>query len=137
MTKMKNIKYFLMLLVAMLSMTACNKMSHNGDLDGRWQITRMVYHSTGQEIDGPIRVYWDFSLDLMDIVDMRPGKSFFTYSRFDHHDGRLKVATIGASVQGLRPRGLCDTIVDFRVETLNRSTMILDSDSTLLEFRKF
>ncbi len=137
MTKMKNIKYFLMLLVAMLSMTACNKMSHNGDLDGRWQITRMVYHSTGQEIDGPIRVYWDFNLDLMDIVDMRPGKSFFTYSRFDHNDGRLKVATIGASVQGLRPCGLCDTIVDFRVETLNSSTMILDSDSTLLEFRKF
>lgn len=134
---MKKTRYLLLLFVAVLSLTACNKMSHNGDLDGRWQITRMVYHSTGEEIDGPIRVYWDFNLELMDIVDMRPGKGFFTYSRFDHHDGRLKVATIGAKVKSLRPRGLCDTIVDFRVETLNRSTMILDSDSTLLEFRKF
>ena len=128
-----------LIFIALLApaLVACNKVSHNGDLDGRWQVTRMVYHSTGEEIDGPIRLYWDFNLALMDISDMRPGKSFFTYGRFDHTGQHLRISTIGASVASVRPRGLCDTIVDFEVNTLNHSTMVLNSDSTLIEFRKF
>lgn len=131
---------FLITLLATLILTfpvSCNKMSHNGDLDGRWQITHIRYHSTGQEIDGPVRIYWDFNLALMTISDLRPGKSFFTYGRFDHKGDRLRISTIRATIPQVRPRGLCDTIVDFRVITLTHSQMVLNSDSTLVEFRKF
>lgn len=129
-------KYILLLILTTL--ISCGKTPINGDLDGRWQLMKVDYHTT-KEVVTPEFTYFDVNLHLMQLKKIvggtdRPGG---INARFTHTEDSLFIRTIHSTKNEVRKFGLCDTIQHFYVEKLTSKKMILDSDSSRLEFRKF
>lgn len=132
---MKNRIGILILLTLFIS---CGKTPINGDLDGRWQLMKVVFHTNSETVE-PEFTYFDVNLHLMQLKKIkgntdRPGA---INARFEHTDDSLFIRTIQSNKSAVRKFGLCDTIQYFFVEKLTSKKMILDSDSSRLEFRKF
>lgn len=129
-------KYILLLVIATL--ISCGKTPINDDLDGRWQLMKVEYHTT-KEAMTPEFTYFDVNLHLMQLKKIVGGtdRPDGINARFTHTEDSLFIQTIHSSKSAVRPFGLCDTLQHFYVEKLTSKKMILDSDSSRLEFRKF
>lgn len=132
---MKNRISILILLTLLIS---CGKTPINGDLDGRWQLMKVEFHTNNEMVE-PEFTYFDVNLHLMQLKKIkgntdRPGA---INARFEHTDDSLFIRTIQSNKNAVRQFGLCDTIQHFSVEKLTSKKMIWDSDSSRLEFRKF
>lgn len=121
----------ILFLVCLIILGSCGKMPINGDLDGRWQLMKIVFH-THHEVVEPSFTYYDVNLHLM---QLKKGEAI--NARFTHTEDSLFIRTIHSTKNEVRKFGLCDTIQHFYVEKLTSKKMILDSDSSRLEFRKF
>ena len=133
---MKNKILFLFFIIFML--VSCGKTPINGDLDGRWQLMKVEFH-TNYELIEPEFTYFDVNLHLMQLKKLKGNTDEFgtVNARFEHTSDSLFIRTIQSTKESVRKFGLCDTIQHFFIEKLTSKKMILDSNSSRLEFRKF
>lgn len=72
----KNIAFvnIFVLLAMVLAASGCRKWSHNGDLDGQWQVMEVKYSGNPVEFPEGERFYYDFYLNTFQLgfTDMRP-----------------------------------------------------------------
>ena len=133
---MRNRFFFLLFII--ITLISCGKTPINGDLDGRWQLMKVEFH-TNNELVEPKLTYFDVNLHLMQLKSLKGGmdESGIINARFEHTGDSLFIRTIHSTKESVRKFGLCDTIQHFFIEKLTGKKMILDSSSSRLEFRKF
>lgn len=119
-----------------LLLTSCDKEdSANGHLDGFWQMSS----SPG--------ITWAFQGHILELRDVKKVHQDIVMS-FTREGDKLKlsdpyrvdrdsddVALKDADM--LIPYGISDTSTEFRISELTSSRMVLDNNTTHLEFRKF
>ena len=130
-------KRFLLIIIGVtLLLTSCDKEnSANGHLDGFWQMTS----SPG--------ITWAFQGHILELRDVRKVHQDIVMS-FTREGDKLKlsdpyrvdrdsddVALKDADM--LIPYGIGNTSTEFRISELTSSRMVLDNNTTHLEFRKF
>lgn len=143
--------FFFVSMLSLALLTACDKLPMNGDLDGQWQLV-------SEERDGQTtnlldtRHYISFQLHTAQFSTLATPRCF--YSRFRHTADTLQFLTIctnslnataaddnvpvsADSIRQLHPWGIYELDPAFRVVTLNDHTLVLQSDSSCLRFRKF
>ena len=131
---MKRLLYII--IVVTLLLTSCDKEdSANGHLDGFWQMTS----SPG--------ITWAFQGHILELRDVKKVHQDIVMS-FTREGDKLKlsdpyrvdrdsddVALKDADM--LIPYGIGNTSTEFRISELTSSRMVLDNNTTHLEFRKF
>ena len=130
-------KRFLLIIIGVtLLLTSCDKEdSVNGHLDGFWQMSS----SPG--------ITWAFQGHILELRDVKKVHQDIVMS-FTREGDKLKlsdpyrvdrdsddVALKDADM--LIPYGISDTSTEFRISELTSSRMVLDNNTTHLEFRKF
>ena len=130
-------KRFLYIIIGLtLLFTSCDKEdSSNGHLDGFWQMTS----SPG--------ITWAFQGHILELRDVKKVHQDIVMS-FTREGDKLKlsdpyrvdrdsddVALKDADM--LIPYGISNTSTEFRISELTSSRMVLDNNTTHLEFRKF
>ena len=132
------------------TMTACDKLPENGDLDGQWQLTEIHDRQENVESDHSRcnvreqRIYWNFQLRMLQICS--PEGQYNAY--FSHREGRLVIPEIYRKEQNndipladpatteLEYTGIRGNTADFKVNRLGKRQMILTSETDSLVFRK-
>ena len=131
---MKRLLYFIIGVTLLL--TSCDKEdSANGHLDGFWQMSS----SPG--------ITWAFQGHILELRDVKKVHQDIVMS-FTREGDKLKlsdpyrvdrdsddVALKDADM--LIPYGISNTSTEFRISELTSSRMVLDNNTTHLEFRKF
>ena len=147
---MKNATHFILIVVAVLLMTTgCTfETSHNGSLDGYWQLTSVDSLPTGPSSDmRESGFFWAVQSRLLEMMNVRDSRER-VFFRFEQQDGWLMLSqpvadnrAVGDSVitdpNVLRPYGLsrlCDTL---RILQLDDDCMVLESELVRMYFRKY
>lgn len=124
-------RYIIMVLLVLIA-SACGKMPINGDLDGRWQIMKIVYASGEEET--PERAYYSVALHTINL--MKVGVSNQT-GNMEYTGDSLFVVMPISTVEKLLPFGMNATEQRFGVKELTSNHLVLQSNYARLEFRKF
>lgn len=124
-------RYIIMVLLVLIA-SACGKMPINGDLDGRWQIMKIVYASGEEET--PERAYYSVALHTINL--MKVGVSNQT-GNMEYTGDSLFVVMPISTVEKLLPFGMNATEQRFGVKELTSKHLVLQSNYARLEFRKF
>ena len=135
-----------------LLLSSCNKTSVNGPLDGMWQLTTIQTPSSESSVADSL-IFVSIQLQLAQWNDMRHGTKYF--SRFLHQGDSLlfydfaydsqyslqsnynEWLTADEAATLLRPWAIHTLRPAFRVQTLTRSTLVLQKADTILHYRKF
>lgn len=119
-----------------LLLTSCDKEdSANGHLDGFWQMSS----SPG--------ITWAFQGHILELRDVKKVHQDIVMS-FTREGDKLKLSdpyrvdrdsddVVLKDADMLIPYGISDTSTEFRISELTSSRMVLDNNTTHLEFRKF
>ena len=119
-----------------LLLTSCDKEdSANGHLDGFWQMTSSpgitwAFQGHILELRDVKKVHQDIVMSFTREGDKLKLSDPYRVDR-DSDDVALKEADM------LIPYGISDTSTEFRISELTSSRMVLDNNTTHLEFRKF
>lgn len=148
--KRNKIRYVLLSMVALLSLSACEIETHDNDkLDGFWHLERVDTIATGGVCDkSKDLVFWSVQSMFVEVSErskVNNDKYFFSFS---HRDGKLSLfdARLSDRSNGdpevedpiiLQPYGISKLNETFEVMQLTGSKMQLKSESLLLVFRKF
>lgn len=144
-------KYMIIGLLALMSCTM--ETSHNGDIDGFWQLTTVDTLSSGRSVDVKENGVFmavqanllEFRRPLEDSISMKYISVFF---RFEHADGLLILSNpvannrpIGDSlvldVATIRPYGLNHLTETLHIEHLSAEKLILRNELLRMHFRKY
>lgn len=138
------ILYAVLLCVTMVSCEI--ETSNNGDLDGYWQLISIDSIPNGHSTDMKReQVFWAVQCDLLQAVQIgqnqvlfrfnNTGDSLYLYNPYksEREKGDVKVTDVTL----LRPLGINNIEEHFRFVILNHSTMILESQTLRLHFRKY
>lgn len=115
-----------------LLISACGKMPINGDLDGRWQIMKIEYASGEEET--PERAYYSVALHTINLMQVGVTKQT---GNMEYTGDSLFVSMPISTVEDLLPFGMNGTEQRFGVKELSSKHLVLQSDYSRLEFRKF
>ena len=151
-------KKILILLLILVTWSSCDKMPSNGDLDGQWQLMKIVNKSVS-DFDSDIvidkktdRIYWRFQLDLLSIYTPNKklnGHTHNSVARFSHTAQELQITKTYIHFENrdslltdpnttiLSPMGIDGNAETFVVDRLDDSQMVLSTRSKQLYFRKF
>ena len=145
--------YLLSLIVALLTLTACDKMPINGDLDGMWQLMSIQTPDGVRDMKSQ-RVYISIQLHLTQWNDLSTNRTFF--SHFTHRGDSLNFFDIAHASkhavddnqdEWVTPKEMHEGLFDcwgihsinprFRILKLDSEAMELQQADTLLRYRKF
>lgn len=137
---MKFIKYILLLLSisVLLSVTGCRKVSHNGKIDGHWQIMTIEDTSTGNVIEPDPREYISINLHIMQLTGAGRLTANMTYDK----DGAKITCDFPYVKQPDVERvmgvyGFFSNPVSMDVVKVDGKQLILRTDRTLITCRRF
>lgn len=144
------------LIVCLCTLLSCTeKAPINGDLDGNWQLLRMVDNGTGEEVSCN-RMYWAIQLWVAELNDRGEGKSRKFIARFVYDEAKQQVYMKDFNSNGgqlvnevadekerlkrlkeLARYGITSTEAVFDVVQADGNRLILRSAEKTLHFRKF
>lgn len=154
---MKHLRILPLLISIMLITAACAKLSDNDNLDGRWRLQSIhsktsakQAHYTAFTDTRADNIYWNFQLDLLSITSAAPlnGHTGETTARFSYTPSRLSVTKtyihyrdrdsliVDPTTTSLERLGIRGNATDFRIERINKTSLILCSASDSLVFYK-
>ena len=148
---MKKYTYILITLFAVVFIASCESYQIHGNLDGFWQVKSIENKQTGEIKQCKGDIYYSFQRELVLISYVSPNiptgqmkENYIAY--FTHEtdvitmtDFRIYIDRDGkeAPLSKLAKFGLYDTFNTFRVEKLDKSSLILDSKEARIILRKF
>ncbi|MDD6210593.1 MAG: lipocalin-like domain-containing protein [Bacteroidales bacterium] len=121
-----------LILTFILFMFSWQKVSHNGNLDGRWQL--MTIEKNDGSIENPVQIYYSIQLNL---INLTHAHGVYLIGYFHHMGDSLHICMRETNKQTVALFGLNDTLQSFAIEQLTKKRMILRSSSNRLLFRKF
>lgn len=152
-------RIFLFLLIALLTLGACDKLPENGPLDGQWQLMEIATRQSPDDADFSLReaqkdnrIYWCFQLKLLSIRTLTGslnGHTDETVGRFRYTGDRLAVTELhihyrardslvtDPSTTAFERLGITGCADTFQIERLDGQQMVLRSADRRLTFRKF
>lgn len=155
---MKNLRTFPILFISILFIVAaCYKLSDNGDLDGRWKLQQIYSKASPEEAHYTLpldaqadNIYWNFQLNLLAITSTNPlnGHTGETTARFSYTPSHLSVTQTyihyrdrdslitDPATTSLTRLGIRGNATDYRIERLNKTSLILCSAYDSLVFYK-
>ena len=148
--KRNKIRYILLSMVALFSLSACEIETHDNDkLDGFWHLERVDTIATGGVCDkSKDLVFWSVQSMFVEVSERsKAGNNKYIFS-FSHSNGKLSLfdARLSDRRKGdpevedpaiLQPYGVSKLNETFEVTQLTGSKMQLKSETLLLVFRKF
>lgn len=139
---MKLLKYILSLVVAIAAICAissCRVASHNGKLDGQWQIMSIEDTATGISSEPETRSYLCFYLHILQAY----GPTYrltanMTYDK-ETETGTADFPYIPAAdvEKNLKPYGICTNPVAFEVLKVDGKELVLRTPETIITCRRF
>lgn len=155
--KLRNILLLLLSVIVVASLTACDKESHNGRLDGMWQLMEVAaFQPDGSTLTtdvSPNHTYLSFQLDLAQIrpgstpIDLRGAGT--VVCRFEHRGAMLRFYNFyrhfrsadslftDADTTLLSPICITGHEARFNVDCLTSNRLELTGRNGRLRFRKF
>lgn len=162
---MRYIKAFLLICLMMFAASSCDKLPEDGDLDGMWQLMSVQQYADGTTKDVKSeRIYWCERNGLLQF-SLKDGREPTLYAHIRWEGSQMHIYDLGTclshnvtkenivwvpveNADSLKYWGLwCsketdashkgNLRIDYFVEKLNSSDMILRNDSTRLVLRKF
>lgn len=148
---MKKYTHILIILLAGALATSCESYQINGNLDGFWQVKSIENKQTGEVTQCKGDIYYSFQRELVLISYVSPniptGQMKENYVAYFTHendvitmtDFRIYLDREGkqAPLSKLAKFGLYDTFNTFRVEKLDKTSLILNSKEARIILRKF
>lgn len=143
-------KHIIILILTISLFASCDgfQISRNGDLDGMWHLVKLDSLQNGKSIDYVHNgIYWSFQNDLLEVDDRNFEHPSYLL-RFEHKNGTLRVSDpyrydrengdikIEDDIE-LAPFGINGMVDNFKVESLSKNKMILQSETLLLNFKKY
>lgn len=137
-------KFCLLLSLAllMISFAGCRKVSHNGAIDGNWQILSIENRATGEfeTVDNPR--FYAIGLHVVNLTYGHTQGSGKTANMV--YDKENKVITLdfpytdlNSDPNTLSPWGIYTNPVTLTVLEANRSSLVLQTPETIITCRKF
>ena len=148
---MKRYTYILIILLAVVLAASCESYQINGNLDGFWQVSSIEEKETGNISDCDGDIYYSFQRELVLISYVSPNipqgqmkENYIAYFSYENDsiymsDFRIYLDREGkqAPLSKLTKFGLYDTFNTFRVEKLDKTSLILNSKEARIILRKF
>ena len=148
---MKKYTYILITLFAVVFIASCESYQIHGNLDGFWQVKSIENKQTGEIKQCKGDIYYSFQRELVLISYVSPNiptgqmkENYIAYFTHENDvitmtDFRIYIDRDGkeAPLSKLAKFGLYDTFNTFRVEKLDKSSLILDSKEARIILRKF
>lgn len=148
--KRNKIRYILLSMVALFSLSACEIETHDNDkLDGFWHLERVDTIATGGVCDkSKDLVFWSVQSMFVEVSERSKVDNNKYIFSFSHSNGKLSLfdARLSDRRKGdpevenpaiLQPYGVSKLNETFEVTQLTGSKMQLKSETLLLVFRKF
>lgn len=148
--KRNKIRYILLSMVALFSLSACEIETHDNDkLDGFWHLERIDTIATGGVCDkSKDLVFWSVQSMFVEVSERSKVDNNKYIFSFSHSNGKLSLfdARLSDRRKGdpevedpavLQPYGVSKLNETFEVTQLTGSKMQLKSETLLLVFRKF
>lgn len=148
--KRNKIRYILLSMVALFSLSACEIETHDNDkLDGFWHLERVDTIATGGVCDkSKDLVFWSVQSMFVEVSERSKVDNNKYIFSFSHSNGKLSLfdARLSDRRKGdpevedpaiLQPYGVSKLNETFEVTQLTGSKMQLKSETLLLLFRKF
>lgn len=146
-----NLKKLLYILIMCSSLSACDKLPANGDLDGMWKVVKIEHN--GKEL--PIvsdQVCMSIQLKLFMLDEYKHTRKYFGY--FEHKGDSIKFWNFSYESRNenesqnnfpieekdksiLEPWGFYSLNEAFKVEKLTKDILIIKNDSTQISYIKF
>ncbi|MCH5320069.1 MAG: lipocalin-like domain-containing protein [Paramuribaculum sp.] len=110
----------------------CNKVSHNGDLDGQWRILYIENTEDGK-ITEPVQYFYCFYLHTANLT--RGG--IVATANMTYEYPLLSLDFPYASLATLSEWGITTNPADFEIVSLSRTHLIMKTGTNLITLRKF
>lgn len=144
--------------ILLISLCSCEKMSHNGKLDGMWQFLQISYNRNGAYDSTvnvqPQKAYFKIQLNMAEISWLGPtlihdAKSSVIISRFQKQNNELKLYDFYYHYRTadslftdpdsllLAPLGLHGLENHFKILRLTNKEMLLQSSFARISLKKF
>lgn len=137
----------LLIAVSLVAAAGCEKWSHNGDLDGQWQVMEVTHSGEPVQFPEGERFYYNFYLHTFSLgfTDVRPTwlRGNFEYAAEEGRlyldfpyvrEGRLSEEWLSRLVYwGVPVSGVMDT----RLLELSSSRLVMAYDDVVIVCRKF
>lgn len=139
---MKNI---IIILLATVCLTSCNKNDENGYLDGNWQLVSWEDNTSHTIIatNNTTKIYYTIKLDILQIRNINDSYDTFFLSYFHYTTDSLFVGKTflrpydkEVKLDSLGKYG-CTTDGKFAIKTLTKNQLVLLNTKYLLTFRKY
>lgn len=120
------------LFTIILATTSCRKWPENGKLDGMWQIMSVEY-SDGTTTSR-MKYYYNFQRSICQLTGSSTCTGNMTYAK---KEARLQIDFPESALSQLRPYGIAENPVIFKIIKLTNSSLILSNEYSTITFRKF
>lgn len=134
-------------MVCLAVFSACDiETSKNGDLDGYWLLEQIDSLTNQQTVPYADRqIFWSFQHDLIELSNLHDNSIVYRLKKesqvlrldnpclFDRSDGDVPVT----DVEVLRQYGVNSLEEQFRIVSLESETLVLESSTLRLYFRKY
>lgn len=120
------------LIIVLLALSSCYKVSHNGDLDGMWRVISIESVETGKE-SHPDQIFYCFDLS---IAQLTRGYIVATANMVYHYP-EIKLDFPNQRPEVLADWGIYATYVEFEILKLNGSSLVIKSDDSIVTMTKF
>ncbi len=118
----------------------CRKASHNGKLDGQWQIMKIENLLTSEEKAPENRIYICMNLHVVQLSQVG-GVVYSGNMQYDKDAGRLSwdfpYNKTEDSVKALNEWGIYTNPVTLSVESVTGSTLVLRTPESIITCRRF
>lgn len=148
---MKKYTYILITLLTVVLVSSCESYQIHGDLDGFWQVKSIENKQTGEVTHCKGDIYYSFQRELVLISYVSPNiptgqmkENYVAY--FSHENDSISMSDFRiyldregkqAPLSKLTKFGLYDTFNTFRVEKLDKTSLILNSENTLIRMHRY
>lgn len=132
---MNIIKIVFLFFACVLLSVSCRKADDNGHLGAFWKLLELEYVADGTKIDCRQQdLFMAVQLDLMQLSG-----NGLHYARFRHTGDSLFIQMIGGNADTglLESFGMNGQEQRFFVKKINRNSLILESEYSKLQFKKF
>lgn len=133
------IKVIVLVVIVMVTAGGCNKVSHNGSIDGNWEIMNIEDRSTGDNVVPDPRRFIAIQLRVMQLSSSGGLQtSYMTYDK--------KAETITCSFPYIKenqvesilaPYGIRTNPITFEVIKADRGSLVLRTPQTVITCRRF